>query len=191
MGGPDHGRGMSSVETPLSRPALPVTALAKTPPSSGVAELHREHYASLVRMAALMVDSRSRAEEIVQDAFTELIARWSQVQPDAALGYLRKSVANRARSALRRRRTARNHRPSPPGLAAAADERVLRAAGFEVLLRAVGDLPIRQRQVIVLRYYSGASISQTAAALGISAAAVTTSTHRALRSLAPFKDDLR
>lgn len=164
---------------------------AEGQPAIEAAELHREHYASLVRMAALMTDSRSLAEEIVQDAFAEFLARSSNVQPHAAIGYLRKSVANRARSALRRRRTARNYRPSPRGPAAAADESVLRAAGHDLLLRAVANLPIRQRQVMVLRYYSGASINETAAALGISTAAVTTSTHRALRALAPLKDDLR
>ncbi len=159
--------------------------------ASGAAELYRAHYAPLVRMAALMTDSRSLAEEIVQDAFAEFIARSSNVQPAAALGYLRKSVANRARSALRRRRTARNYRPSPRQPAAAADESVLRAVGHHLLLQAVAALPMRQRQVMVLRYYSGASVGETADALGISTAAVTTSTHRALRALAPLKDDLR
>lgn len=180
---------MSSPRPPQTRPIEMVPA--ETEPPTGATELYRAHYASLVRMAALMTDSRSLAEEIVQDAFAEFIARSSHVQPVAALGYLRKSVANRARSALRRRRTARNYRPSPRGSAAAADESVLRAAGSDLLLRAVAGLPIRQTQVMVLRYYSGASISETAAALGISAAAVTTSTHRALRALAPLKDDLR
>ncbi len=180
---------MSSARPPRTRLIDPVRVEAQ--PGLAAAELYRAHYAPLVRMAALMTDSKPLAEEIVQDAFTELIARWSTIEPDTALGNLRKSVANRARSALRRRRTVRNHRPPPPGPAAAADETVLQAAGFELLLRAVGTLPIRQRQVVVLRYYSGASIAETAAALGISTAAVTTSTHRALRALAPFKDDLR
>lgn len=180
---------MSSARPPLTR--LIDTVTLRSQPGVGAAELYREHYAALVRMAALITDSRALAEEIVQDAFAELIARSSSIQSDTALAYLRKSVVNRARSALRRRRTARNHRPILPGSAAAADETVLRAVGFDLLLRAVGTLPIRQRQVVVLRYYSGASIAETAAALGISAAAVTTSTHRALRALAPFKDDLR
>lgn len=174
-----------------SRPPRTQAVDAAAEPLPGAAELYRLHYASLVRMAALMTDSKPLAEEIVQDAFAELISRWSFVQPVAALGYLRKSVANRARSALRRRRTVRNFRPTNDVAAAAADENVLQAAGFECLLRAVAGLPIRQRQVIVLRYYSGASIAETAAALGISAAAVTTSTHRALRALASLKDDLR
>ena len=180
---------MSSARPPQARPHGLVAAAIE--PASGAAELHREHYAALVRMAALMTDSRPLAEEIVQDAFAELIAKAAGISPDKALSYLRKSVANRARSALRRRRTVRNYRPGPPPTVGPADERVLQADGFNVLLRAVGDLPIRQRQVIVLRYYTGASIAETAAALGISQAAVTTSTHRALRALATFKDDLR
>lgn len=178
----------------LARPSVqPPEPVRVDPGQAGhlMDELYRDQYGSLVRMAALMTDSRQLAEEIVQDVFTELLIRPRTVEPGKALAYLRKSVANRSKSALRRRRTVRNHRPAEPIPVAAAETIVLRAAGFDLLLAGIGRLPIRQRQVLVLRYYSGASIAETAAALGISQAAVTTSTHRALRALAPLKEDLR
>ncbi|MET3807852.1 RNA polymerase sigma factor (sigma-70 family) [Nakamurella sp. UYEF19] len=177
----------------LARPPVqPPESVRADPTAEHVMDgLYRDHYASLVRIAALMTDSRQLAEEIVQDAFTELLVRQQTVEPGKTLAYLRKSVANRSKSALRRRRTVRNHRPEEPVAVAAAETVVLRAVGFDLLLAGIGRLPIRQRQVLVLRYYSGASIAETAAALGISHAAVTTSTHRALQALAPLKDDLR
>jgi DNA-directed RNA polymerase specialized sigma24 family protein len=45
--------------------------------------------------------------------------------------------------------------------------------------------------VLVLRYYSGLSIAETAAALGIRPTAVTASTHRALRALMLEKKNIR
>ena len=154
--------------------------------------LHQQHYLGLVRMAALMTDDRQMGEEIVQDAFAELISRWSKVNPDQALGYLRTSVTNRSRSALRRRRTVRAHRADRADRAenvAGPEVTVLRAEGFNEVLSAIAALPIRQRQVVVLRYYVGYSIAETAAALGISPAAVSTSANRAMTTLQRLEGD--
>lgn len=163
-----------------------IEAAAPTP-----ASLHREHYRDLVRMAALITDSRALAEDIVQDAFAEIHARWSTIDASRALHYLRRTVANGAKTALRRRRTDRRrlHVPVPdePG----ADDAALRAVGHQVLLDAIGRLPARQREVLVLRYYSGLSIAETASVLGIRPTAVSTSAHRALRTLATFEGELR
>lgn len=171
------------------------TGAIETPRDASVADdaeaLYREHYAGLVRMAALMTDSRQLAEEIVQEAFAEVISRWDRIQPGRVEHYVRRSVANRARSALRRRQTVRRHRPAPAGHAPPPDDAVLQRADGDLLAAGIAGLPARQRQVLVLRYYVGASIAETADTLGITAAAVTTSTHRALRALAPLKENLR
>lgn len=153
--------------------------------------LHALHYRDLVRMAALMVDSRALAEDIVQDAFAELHSRWSVIDPTRALPYLRRTVTNGCHSALRRRRTVRNRRLVPVPDIAPADEGVLRAAGHQALLDAIAALPARQREVLVLRYYEELTINETADALGIKPTAVSASAHRALRALAALKEDLR
>lgn len=159
--------------------------------STSPEQLWSKHYGQLVRLAALMTDSVPLAEEIVQDAFTELWQRRQDITPGKERAYLRRSVANRSRSLLRRRRVQRRHPDAPPGVAPPADHRVLQAAGHDLLLAAIASLPMRQRQVIVLRYYAEAPIAETAAALGISQAAVTTSAHRALTTLALSKETLR
>jgi DNA-directed RNA polymerase specialized sigma24 family protein len=41
-----------------------------------LATLHREHYTSLVRLAALVVGDRGVAEQLTQDAFVKLHLRW-------------------------------------------------------------------------------------------------------------------
>lgn len=153
--------------------------------------LHRRYFADLVRAAALMTDDRFAAEEIVQDAFEQLVARWDRIDPERALGYLYRSVANGAKSALRRRRTVRTHRLEPPAHAPAAETTVLRASGHEALLAAVARLPRRQRQVLVLRYFAELSIADTAEALGLSATAVTAATHRAVKALAHLREEFR
>lgn len=152
--------------------------------------LYVEHRLSLVRTAALMTDDKGQAEEIVHDAFVELIARWPSIDPQKALAYLYRSVTNRSRSMLRRRRTVRAFRPERAASEPGSDSKVLRAAGFDLILDAVRQLPLRQRQVLALRYYAELSVAEAAAALNISEAAVATATHHALKALRHLREDL-
>ena len=56
---------------------------------------------AMVRVAYLLVGSEPLAEEIVQEAFASVYARWDRI--DNHGGFLRQCVVNGARSALRRR----------------------------------------------------------------------------------------
>ena len=139
---------------------------------------------ALVRLAVLLVDEQPLAEDIVQEAFAELHARWSKLtDPHKALAYLRTSVVNRSRSALRRRRTARAYvPPHEPPLDSPEVELVLAEDQREVLA-AVRRLPERQRQVLVLRYWSDLTEAEIAAALGITRGTVKSTASRALDAL--------
>ena len=165
--------------------ALPITA-PDTPQA-----LHARHFGDLVRVAALLTDDRFLAEEIVQEAFAGLITHWDRIDQGRALGYLYRAVANGSKSALRRRRTVRANPSGPPGTIPGADTRVLREAGHDALLRAIATLPARQRQVVVLRYFSELSIAETATALDLSPAAVTAAAYRAVTSLARHREEFR
>lgn len=165
--------------------------LSTAPPAPTPASLHRAHFTELVRIAALMVDDRYLAEEIVQEAFTGLIVQWERVDADRAVGYLYRSVANGAKSALRRRRTVRNHSRDAPETAPSAEASVLQAAGYQTLLDAVAALPFRQRQVLVLRYYAEKSVAECAAVLGLKETAVTAAAHRAITALARRRHEFR
>jgi RNA polymerase sigma-70 factor (sigma-E family) len=150
-------------------------------------ELYVAHRLQLVRLAVLLVDDRGLAEDVVQDAFAGLAAKGGRLrEPDAALAYLRRAVVNRSRSVLRRRRTARGYVP-PRGLEdARPDERALLAEEHREILAALDRLAPRQREVLVLRYWSGLSENEIAETLDISRGAVKSTASRALDQLEAF-----
>lgn len=170
---------------PVSVPGPDGAAQAESPEA-----LYSRYYVTLVRTAALMTDDRGLAEEVVQEAFAQILTRWATIEPGKRLAYLYRSVANGARSTLRRRRTARSYRPEPQLHQPGADAPVLQAAGYEALLAAVAVLPPRQRQVLVLRFYAELSVADTAEALGIKPAAVSVATHHALKALHHLRGEL-
>jgi len=47
--------------------------------AEAVARLHREHYRSLVRLAALLLDDLGASEEVVQDAFVRVQLGWGRL----------------------------------------------------------------------------------------------------------------
>jgi RNA polymerase sigma-70 factor (sigma-E family) len=152
-----------------------------------VAELFRTHRLGMVRLALLLVDDLSTAEDVVQEAFASLYRRWpSLTSTDAAVAYLRTSVINSARSVLRRRRTAGAVYPATtlPDQAPAAETDVLVAEQHRDVLAAIRALPRRQREVIVLRYWAGLSEPEVAATLGISTGAVKSTASRARDAIA-------
>jgi DNA-directed RNA polymerase specialized sigma24 family protein len=138
-----------------------------------VIALYEQHYASLVRLAALLVRDTATAEEIVQDSFVAVAAGRRRADTDGQLDFLRQSVLNRSRAALR-------HGTTPAPAAAGCP------SGSPPLLAALGALPARQREVLVLRYYANLSEEQAADTIGISRAAVrryATRANAALRDL--------
>lgn len=146
--------------------------------------LYAEHRRGLVRLAVLLVDDRGIAEDVVQDAFAGLSARTGRLRdPDAALAYLRRAVVNRSRSALRRRRTARGHQPPHDVPGGDPADRVVLAEEHRAVLTALDRLPRRQREVVVLRYWSGLSEAGIAETLGISRGTVKSTAARALAAV--------
>ena len=152
---------------------------------TAIDELYRERRLPLVRLAVLMVDDLPTAEDIVQDVFTRLHRRHGTALEavDDPNAYLVSAVMNAARSALRRRRIARAYLPPRPDPAPAAEDEALLAAGDREVIRALNRLTTRQRQVIVLRYWSGFSEREIAGTLRITAGTVKSTAHRALTLL--------
>ncbi|HEX2894035.1 MAG TPA: SigE family RNA polymerase sigma factor [Marmoricola sp.] len=155
-------------------------------------QLYAGHYARLVRLAVLLLRDQGVAEDVVQDSFVAVHRQWERIDPDKAAAYLRRTVVNQSRSALRRRSVAMRHRPEPVPAAPAADESVLRAERRDAVLHALAALPARQREVLALRYYLDLSEAEIASTLGISRGAVKSHASRgaaALRArLSPEED---
>jgi RNA polymerase sigma-70 factor (sigma-E family) len=148
--------------------------------------LYAAQWRSMVRLAVLLVDDVETAEDVVQDAFVALHRRASTLRnPDAAIGYVRASVVNLSRSVIRRRQTARKHlRVAEPEHVAGADYAVLLSEEHRQALAAVRRLPRRQREVVVLRYWSGLSEAEIASTMGISVGTVKSNASRGMATLA-------
>ncbi|WP_347239631.1 SigE family RNA polymerase sigma factor [Streptomyces sp. L2] len=158
-----------------------------------IEDLYHHRRLSLVRLALLLVDDLPTAEDVVQDAFTALFRRHghrlgSLDNPEA---YLRTSVVNGARSVLRRRRTARAHTPEPEQHAPAPEEDVLLHEDHQEVLAALGTLTPRQREVLVLRYWSHLTEAEIASTLGLSRGTVKSTASRALDALGRRLEGLR
>lgn len=160
-------------------------SIAAAPSQIDIHALYTTHWRYLVRLAVLLVDDVAAAEDVVQDAFVALHRRAGALrEPDAALAYLRASVINLSRSVLRRRQVARKHlKVAEPEATAAADHDVLVRDEHRAALAAVRALPRHQREVLILRYWSGLSEREIAQALGISQGSVKSAASRGMATL--------
>ncbi|NUR25793.1 MAG: SigE family RNA polymerase sigma factor [Catenulispora sp.] len=150
-----------------------------------LADLYRLHHLYLTRLAILLVGDRADAEDAVHDAFLRLWrGHGDRVDDlDNPLGYLSVAVLNNARTRLRRRKTAREHTPWFLPYGESAEEIVLSRQHRQVL-DAVKTLPMRQREVLVLRYWADMSEVEIARTLGISRGTVKSTSSRGMKKLA-------
>ena len=163
----------------------------RTTADEAVVELYRAHYAALVRVAAMLLGETGAAEEVVQDAFVAMHGSWSRLRdPDKALAYLRQAVVNRSRSRLRHRTVVAKYAPAPPPDVPSAESFAVAAVERSEVLNALRALPRRQRETLVLRYYSDLSEAQIAEALGISQGAVKSHAFRGLAALRNVLENL-
>jgi RNA polymerase sigma-70 factor (sigma-E family) len=150
-------------------------------------QLHRTQYLGLVRLAALLLGDRGRAEEVVQDAFVKLAVRPRLLRdPGRAPAYLRSVVLNGARSTLRHGKVVDRHasRHLRAVDASAADVAALASDEHRRMIEALRELPERQREALALKFYGELSEVEIAAAMGVSAGSVKTHVHRGLAALA-------
>lgn len=147
--------------------------------------LFREHALELTRLSLLLVGEKEMAADVVQEAFLALQRNWHRIRDEEkALPYLRSCVLNGSRSALRRRRVAREVVwPFPVDVESAESTALLRVEHAAVLT-AVLRLPARQREVLVLRYWADLSERDIAVALGVRVGTVKSAASRGLAALA-------
>jgi RNA polymerase sigma factor (sigma-70 family) len=181
-------------------------ALTSTPPRVGhpdfvldtgvMTAVVDEQWTSLVRLAVLLIGDRTAAEDAVQDACE---ATW-RVRPQVhdrehLIGYLRRAVVNRCHSTGRRTGTVRRFlasvRVDDALTAPAADVPVLAAETDAAVLGALARLSPRQREVLVLRYWSELSEREIAETLGIAPGTVKRTASDALARLNTLLGELR
>ncbi len=154
-----------------------------------VVQLFRAEGQSLVRLARLFVDDRNAAEDLVQEAFIRLSRSAHRIaDPDRAPAYLRSIVLNLARDHNRRGFVSlRHHLPFDDEAASTEDQIDLREDQRR-LIEALRELPPRQRDCLVLRYYDELGIDDIAETMGISRNSVKTHLTRGISGLGKLLD---
>lgn len=168
--------------------------------ASGVTALYQAHAVGLIRLAIIMLGDRGAAEDVVQEAFLGLYRHWGGLSDDAnALSYVRSSVLNRSRNALRQRARQDRHFRRIRDDRAACEERAFASSGLVCAsaetvvlvgeehsrtLAAIRRLPHRQREALVLRFYLDLSEEETARAMRVTRGTVKSATSRAIAALA-------
>jgi RNA polymerase sigma-70 factor (sigma-E family) len=137
----------------------------------------------LGRVAYLLCNDASRADDLVQAAMTRLYVHWGRVCAAKNVdGYVRTVLvraflAEQGTAWMRRVTVAAEPAAEAPGLAAADLETRLD------LRTALASLPARQRAAVVLRFYCDLSVEETATLLGCSQGTVKSQTARGLEAL--------
>jgi RNA polymerase sigma-70 factor (sigma-E family) len=135
-------------------------------------------HATLLRTAWLLTGDRWLAEDLVQTAFTATYLHWRTV--DVPEAYARTALM---RDAVRGRRRRQLEQPSAdlPDLAVPDGSEAADTA--HAVRRALETLPVNQRAVLVLRYWSGSTEAEIASALGCRPGTVKSRATRALAAL--------
>ncbi len=150
---------------------------------AALTSLYRTHALSLTRLAHVMLGDRAAAEDVVQDAFIGLHRNWHKLSDQAkAPQYLRSSVLNGCRTALRRDRRS-NVEADPEATVGSAEATALASEEQRRIMTAVRRLPHRQREALLLRFYLQEPEAEIASLMGIRPSTVRSTTHRALAAL--------
>jgi RNA polymerase sigma-70 factor (sigma-E family) len=148
-----------------------------------VTALYQSHALALVRLAAIMLGDRGAAEDVVQEAFLGLYRHWGGLSDTSnALAYVRSSVLNGCRTALRRRSRHDGAVLAEPALESAEASALVGEEHREVLA-AIRRLPDRQREALVLRVYLDMAEDEIAQTMRISRGTVRSATSRAIAAL--------
>lgn len=148
-------------------------------------ELFEGNFHGLVRLARLL--GADDPEDLVQDAFVRLHRKRAMLRdPNASLAYLRTSVCNACRSRVRHLRMARRRQPqlALTDHVRSAEHQAVDREDIRRLLAAVENLPRRQREVLVLRYWLDLTERETAETMGIALGTVKATASRAIAALA-------
>jgi len=137
--------------------------------------------ARLRRVAYAVCGDWDRAEDLLQTALTKLYVAWPRVCRDGREDAYVRQIIVRANLDEVRRPWWRRERPGLDGFDPPAPEADLDTR--QDLFGALQALPPMQRSVVVLRYWLGLSVAETAADLRISEGTVKSHAHRALSRL--------
>lgn len=159
------------------------------------ADYFRARRETVRRTAYMMCGDWHKADDHAQAAFVALHRNWRKIRDPRALdGWMRRtltrSVIDESRRPWRREKPTAEH-TDVVAIPPAADAMATR----QVLVEGLRTVPPRQRAVLVLRFFEGLDVAETARAMGCSEGTVKSQTARGLEalraSLGDALDDLR
>jgi RNA polymerase sigma factor (sigma-70 family) len=136
-----------------------------------------------VRLAALL--GAPDPEDVAQEAFCRVFAARSRLRSidDSAVPYLNRTVVNLVRSGARRSALAAHRVHVPMDVVASAEHEATDREDVRRVAAAVGGLPARQREAVVLRYWLDLPYADVAAAMGVRPGTAKSMVSRALAAL--------
>lgn len=143
----------------------------------------RTRSASLLRSAYLLVGDEHTAQDLLQEVLEGMYVHWRRIRASPE-SYARRALVHRATNRWRWRR----RRPEAallPDHDRSVSDHADTYATQDLVVRALRDLPPRQRAVVVLRYLDDLSEAETAALLGCSIGSVKSHASRGLARLRP------
>lgn len=141
----------------------------------------------LMRTAFLLTGEQHAAEDLVQSTLEQVYVAWRRVgSADDPEAYVRRVMIN-AHARKHRRRLKEFLAPKDDeGLAHElpdTGDHIARADDRGALLKALAQLPPRQREAVVLRYWEDLTETQAAQAMGCSVGAVKSNTAKGIAKL--------
>ncbi|MBT2541858.1 SigE family RNA polymerase sigma factor [Streptomyces sp. ISL-44] len=172
-GKPAEAEAVTEAEPVTEAEAETVTEVVAGTTVDHLTETYQAHYRSLLGLAALLLDDTASCEDVVQEAFIRVHSARNRVRDrDKTLAYLRQTVVNLSRSALRRRILGLKLLSKPMPDMASAEEGAYDQLERDDLIKAMRGLQRRQREVLVLRYFADMTEAQVAETLGVSLGSV-------------------
>jgi len=136
----------------------------------------------VARLTQRLIGYRGEVDDLVQDVFLAALEHRRRFRGESTLWtWLTSITVNRCRSHWRRERVRRlgAKLPGGGGAAAPADRGAIEDEAAGKIRAAVGELPWRQREVIVLHYFEEMPIAEIGRVLGEGEGAVKVRLHRA------------
>ena len=143
-------------------------------------EFMRSSSPRLLRLAWLLTGGASSAEDLVQETLERVYVAWPRLDAGGTHNYARRVLVNLHTDGSRRRW---REELTPDLPEQGRDDRTEHVALAEQLTTALAQLPLRERQCVVLRHHADLSEREVADTLNIGTGTVKSSTSRGLARL--------
>ena len=146
-------------------------------------ELYERYATDVLRVAYYYLGNREQAEDVTQDVFVKLIINHPELEPGREKAWLLKVALNRCRDLWRSSWIKKVILGHPQFECFPAPDMIGRLADQQTLSEAVSRLKPEFKEVVLLFYYQGFSVSEIALMLDIAEGTVSSRLSRAREKL--------